>query len=230
MSEEKNQKSSKSNFLGISIILASLILGCSIIYASRSFDQFINTDLITNQKDSKTEEANGLEVTSLSHLKGNPDAPITIVEFSDFQCPFCQRYHPIIAQLISDYPNQVRWMYKHFPLDSIHPQARLAAEASECAAEQDKFWEFADQLFESQAILSSDLYQQLAIDLELNREQFQNCFDNRKYQDKVEADYQAGIKLGVRGTPASFINGESLVGAVPYNTLKSAVERARGNQ
>lgn len=94
--------------------------------------------------------AQGLSVTEKDHVKGNPNAKVTLVEFSDFQCPFCKRFHPTVQQALSEYGDQIRLVYKHFPLDSIHPQARPAAEASECIAEQkgsEGFWQFADAVF-----------------------------------------------------------------------------------
>lgn len=95
----------------------------------------------------------GLSITEKDHIRGNPNAQITIVEFSDFQCPFCRRFHPTVQQALAEYGDQIRWVYKHFPLDQLHPQARPAAEASECIAEQkgnDGFWQFADEVFKSQ--------------------------------------------------------------------------------
>ena len=160
------------------------------------------------------------------HIRGNSEASVTIIEFSDFQCPFCARFHPTVKQILNDYPDQVRWVYKHFPLDSIHPEARPSAEASECAAEQGKFWEFADGLFENQSRLGSNLYKEIASDIGLDVSQFESCVSSRKYKDHVEADLQEGIKSGITGTPGSFINGEKISGAVPYDSLKASVERA----
>lgn len=100
-----------------------------------------------------TELAAGLEVAEEDHIRGNPNAPITLVEFSDFECPFCRRFHPTVQQAMAEYGDQIRWVYKHFPLDQIHPQARPAAEASECIAEQkgdEGFWQFTDAIFKIQ--------------------------------------------------------------------------------
>lgn len=167
-----------------------------------------------------------LVVNEENHIRGNPEALVTIIEFSDFQCPFCQRFHPTVQQILEDYPDQVRWIYKHFPLDSIHSEARPSAEASECAAEQGKFWEFADELFENQSRLGSNLYKEIASNIGFNMSRFESCVSSRKYKDYVEADLQEGIKAGVTGTPGSFVNGEKIPGAVPYDSLKAAVERA----
>ena len=158
------------------------------------------------------------------NIKGNPDAKVTIIEFSDFQCPFCQKFHPTVQQALDEYGDNVRWVYKHFPLDSIHPNARPAANAAECAGEQGKFWEYGDELFENQARLGVAYYKELAGTLGIGGSQFDNCVDSNKYANKVDADYQAGLAAGVQGTPASFINGRLISGAQPYSALKSTID------
>jgi len=172
-----------------------------------------------------------LKVTDDDHIRGNKSAPVTIVEFSDLQCPFCSRFHPTMKQALKEYGDKVRWVYKHFPLDALHPEARPAAEASECVWEQkgnDGFWQFVDGVFENQQRIGSDLYKELAQKIGVNMSQFDNCVSSRKYQQKVESQYQEGTAAGVRGTPGSFVNGEPLFGAVPYDALKAAIDRALG--
>lgn len=160
----------------------------------------------------------------------NSQAAVNIAVFSDFQCPYCAIFHETLSKIARDYPNDVNVVYKYFPLDQIHSNARPAAEAAECAAEQGKFWEFADGLFENQSKLNKDFYNQLALEIGLDMDQFGTCFSSRKYKNKVESNYQAGLKAGVKGTPTSFVNGEFISGAVSYNTLKAAVERALKNK
>lgn len=149
----------------------------------------------------------------------------TIITYSDFQCPYCARFHETMKQILENYP-ETKWVYKHFPLDSIHAQARSAAEASECAREQDKFWEFADGLFANQQNLSQDFYEILAQDMGLKTEQFNACLAQRKYQDRVDQDMQEGIAKGVNGTPASFINDELVSGAQPYEAVEAVIKKA----
>ncbi|MDO8462881.1 MAG: thioredoxin domain-containing protein [bacterium] len=170
-----------------------------------------------------------ITVTADDHIRGNVDAPVTIVEWSDFECPFCSRFHPTLQQALTDYGDDVRWVYRHFPLDSLHPQARAAAEASECAAEQGKFWEFADELFQNQPSLGADLYQQKASELGLDTAQFNACVTTRKYEAKVRAQEAAGLAAGVRGTPGSYINGIELGGAVPYSQVQAIIESELSN-
>lgn len=211
----------------ISIIVAGFIIAGAIFYTQRPKS-------VPSSKEETSQEVKKAEFTisKKDHIRGNYQAPVTIVEFSDFQCPFCRQFHPTMKQLLAEYPDKVRWVYKHFPLDQIHPNARPAAEASECVFEQkgdDGFWQFSDNLLENQERLGESLYKELAKKLGLDMKQFNNCLSSRKYKDKVEADYQEGIKVGVQGTPGSFVNGEPLAGAVPYETLKAAVEKALTN-
>jgi protein-disulfide isomerase len=186
----------------------------------------------TAQNPSLPSNGNGavqVNVTDNDHIRGNKSAPVTIVEFSDLQCPFCKRFHPTMQQALQAYGDKVRWVYKHFPLDSLHPEARPAAEASECVWEQkgdDGFWQFVDGVFENQEKIGSALYRELAQKIGLNMGQFDNCVSSRKYQKKVEGDFQQGTAAGVNGTPTSFVNGEALPGAMPYDTLKAAIDRA----
>lgn len=165
-----------------------------------------------------------IKVAKDDHIRGNKNAKITIVEYSDIQCPFCTRYHDTMLQVMKNYPNDVRWIFRHFPLDSIHPMARKAAEATECAAEQGKFWEYTDKLYANQSKLSNDYLATVAKELGLNTGKFDSCLSSGKMAAKVSADLQEGQGLGVRGTPGSFINGKSIPGAVPYSTLEGMIK------
>ena len=167
------------------------------------------------------------QISANDHVRGNRNAPVQIVEFSDVQCPYCSRFQPTMNQVMEEYGDQVVWAYKHFPLDQLHPNARPGAEASECIAEQagdEGFFTFLDGLFANQSSLGTALYQQLAGEIGVNLNQFNNCVASRKYQQKVEADYQEGAKAGVTGTPGSFINGNLVKGAVPYESLKQIID------
>lgn len=229
--------------LPVSIIFAALVIGGALIYTQVSPAPEESSDFTTEETGKETSPnvtkptqptgpapVKDIIVTEKDHVKGNVNAPVTIVEYSDFQCPFCQRFHPTVQRALDEYQGQVRWVYRHFPLGG-HPEARPAAEASECAAEQGKFWEFTDALFENQDRLGSSLYTELAQNLGLNVTQFGDCVSSRKYEDRVESDYQRGVELGVRGTPGSFVNGEEVPGAVPYSNsnppgLKERIEKA----
>ncbi len=219
----------KNLSISISIIIAGLIIAGAIVYTQKPKPvELPKKENINGQALLEKKTKSEFTISEKDHIRGNPEAPVTIIEYSDFQCPFCASFHPTMEQILENYPDKVRWVYKHFPLDSIHPQARPAAEASECVWEQkgnDGFWEFADRLFENQERLGKELYQELATKMGLNLDQFNNCLSSRKYKDKVEADYQEGKQVGVKGTPASFVNGEEVFGAVPYENLKEIVEK-----
>lgn len=163
-------------------------------------------------------------ITKSDHVRGDFNAPITLVEFSDFECPFCERHYPTLNQIISNYKGKVRLVYKHFPL-SFHPSAQKAAESSECASEQGKFWEYHDKIFTNQPSgLSLDKFKQWAVELKLNAKKFNDCLDSGKYAAKVQADSQEGAQKGVSGTPATFVNGQLVSGAVSYEQFKQIID------
>lgn len=174
-----------------------------------------------------TEESNDpskITITDQDHIRGDKNAPITLVEFSDFQCPYCQRFHSEAQKLIDNNPGKVRWVLKHFPL-SFHEYANKAAESAECAGEQGKFWEYADKLFLEQDKFSNpSFFSDAASQLGLDRTQFDNCVTSGKYKQKIQADYDMGVAAGVSGTPGSFINGVYVAGAKPYASLQQIVD------
>lgn len=167
-----------------------------------------------------------VEIRKDDHIRGNSKAKLTIVEYSDFQCPFCQRFAPTLQKALDEYKDKVRLVYRHFPLDSIHPYARPAAEASECASEQGKFWEYHDALFARQDELSSDFWVKLAGDLKLDVNKFKSCFDAGKYKQRVETDSQDAIAKGGRGTPYTIIGITPISGALPYESIKQVIDQA----
>jgi protein-disulfide isomerase len=157
-------------------------------------------------------------------IKGPANAPITIVEFSDFQCSYCKRVVNVLDQVVERYPDKVKLAFRDFPIVNIHPQADKAAEAAHCAGEQGKFWEFHDLLFEKQDTIPTTNFTEHAKTLGLEVSTFQTCLDGRKYQEKVERNYAAGVKAGVSGTPAFFINGRLLSGAQPLEAFKAVID------
>ena len=158
---------------------------------------------------------------------GNKNAPVTIVEFSDFQCPYCSRFRTqTFDQIKEQYidTGKVRFVYRDFPLTSIHPMAQKSAEASECADEQGKFWEYHDNIFENQASLSIDNLKKWAKDLSLNENKFNSCLDSGKYADEVKKDMNNGASVGVRGTPYFMVGNTVLEGAYPFEAFKQAID------
>jgi predicted DsbA family dithiol-disulfide isomerase len=155
--------------------------------------------------------------------KGPDNAPIEMIEFSDFQCPFCLNAFPTVNQVLATYGDRIHFVYRHYPL-SIHPRARPAAEASECADEQGKFWPFHDRLFADQSRLGDGDFKALAAELGLDVPQFNACVESRKYQGDIDTDIKAGDEAGVSGTPAFYINGRMLSGAQPFEIFKSIID------
>jgi len=162
-------------------------------------------------------------LTAGSPSQGPTDAPIELIEFSDFQCPYCYRANPTVKQVLTTYGNKIRFVYRNYPLPS-HPNARPAAEAAQCANEQGKFWPYHDRLFADQSKLNDDDLKASAAALGMDAAKFNACFDSHKYKTLVEADMQAGNDAGVNGTPAFFINGRMLSGAQPYEEFKRVID------
>ena len=156
---------------------------------------------------------------------GPEDAPITIVEFSDYQCPFCKRWHDEVYQpLLNAYPGKIRLVYRHLPLTSIHPDAFPAAEAAMCAGEQNAYWPFHEKLFSS-TTLGNSTYIQYAQELGLDITSFETCIDDNKYQEAIQADSDFAVNMGVRSTPTFFINGLAIVGAQPLDIFKQVIDK-----
>ncbi len=155
--------------------------------------------------------------------KGPENAPIEMIEFSDFQCPYCESAFPTVNQVLNTYGDRIHFIYRHYPL-AIHPRARPAAEASQCAAEQGKFWQFHDRLFGDQSRLSDEDFKQAAAQLGLDLAQFSACVDSQKYKAEIDVDIHAGDEAGVSGTPAFYINGRMLSGAQPFEAFKRIID------
>ncbi|MCG8589850.1 MAG: thioredoxin domain-containing protein [Proteobacteria bacterium] len=156
---------------------------------------------------------------------GPEGAPVTIVEFSDYQCPFCKRAEPVVKQVLERYPDQVRLVFRHMPLDSIHPLARGAAEASACADEQGRFWEFHDHLFQNQRALKPEDLERYAGETGLDVPEWKACMDEGRTKQLVADDVAAARLLDVRGTPAFFVNGIPLSGAKPLEDFVRVIDR-----
>ncbi len=161
---------------------------------------------------------------------GKDNAPVTVIEFSDFQCPFCSRFRDqTFDQIKTNYidTGKIKFVYRDFPLSSIHPMAENGAEAAECANEQGKFWEMHDVLFAKQDEWTTTGVSALkgyAKDLGLDTDKFNSCLDSNKYKDEIAKDFQDGVTAGVQGTPSFFINGKQLSGAQPFTAFQTAID------
>jgi protein-disulfide isomerase len=158
---------------------------------------------------------------------GSEDAPVRVVEFTDFQCPFCKTFHETLQNELKAYGDKVLYVFKQYPISSIHPQAEAASLASECANEQGKFTEYADTLFSKQdewgKTTGSQKFKDYARTLKLDTKKFNACVDEKKYQDKVTANMEEGKKFGISGTPGTFVNGTFLNGAISKEELQAAI-------
>jgi protein-disulfide isomerase len=156
-------------------------------------------------------------------VRGAESAKITIVEVSDFQCPFCSRVEPTLKQILKEYPDKVQIAYKHFPLD-FHPKAPAAHAAAEAAHQQGKFWEMYEKIFANQAEMAPEKYEVWAGELGLDVARFKKDVASAEVKQRIDADKQEVVKVGVTGTPGFFINGRYLSGAQPYESFKALIE------
>jgi protein-disulfide isomerase len=156
--------------------------------------------------------------------KGSAKAPVTIVEFSDFHCPFCRRVIPTLAQLESKYGDKIKLVFRDFPIESLHPGVTKAHEAARCANEQGKFWAYHDKLFATPPKSSPEAFKELAKEIGLNPNAFETCLNSGKYQTAIKEDIAEGNRVGVNGTPAFFINGREISGAQPLEAFARIID------
>lgn len=236
------QKQAQSNKLSIpvAIVIAGIIIAGTVYFRARG-----GSDALVPQTKVVTEKVEGLEnmnpITSADHIFGNPNAPVKIVEYSDFECPACKLFQTIMTRVIDDYgkDGKVAWVYRQFPIDLLHPlNARKEAIASECATElggNDSFWKFANRFFELS--LSNDetdiesVIPQVAREIGLNETEFADCLESGKYDAHIQEDIDNANATGGRGTPWSIVvapNGKKypLSGVWPEATIKQLIDRA----
>jgi protein-disulfide isomerase len=170
------------------------------------------------------------------HIFGNPNAPITLIEYSDFECPFCKRFHPTVTELMKNNPDKLRWVYRHFPLGFHNPGAQKQAEASECVAKlggNDAFWKYSELIYQRTASNGTGFplenLQPLAEEIGVDGKAFEKCFEIGQMTARVQQDIDNGVSIGVSGTPAAFLlsnSGETRViaGAQPLRELQRVVD------
>lgn len=164
------------------------------------------------------------EVAASGPGRGPPQAPIVLVEYSDFQCPYCGRFEGVLKTTLARYPGMIRLVYENYPLTDIHPDAEKAAEAAECAEQQGKFWELHDRMFAEQASLGVDALKDKARSIGLDSRAFDQCLDSGSARDSVQRDVQAARRLAVVSTPTSFVNGRLVLGAVSAEDLAAVID------
>lgn len=232
---ESNEKSYKSNsfWVPVAIIIAGVLIAAAVVYSSKIDDTNIDESLKGSLEESLPEEDSlvpaepGSEVVEVDidddPTYGLQDAKVKIIEFSDFECPFCSRNVATMDKIKEEYRDQVSFTFRDYPLD-FHENAKIASLASQCAFEQKKFWEYYEKLFENQDALASSHLKAYAKELKLDENKFNDCLDSKKYEDEVEKDIADGVDAGVTGTPATFINGRKVVGAQPYEVFKKIID------
>jgi protein-disulfide isomerase len=157
-------------------------------------------------------------------VRGNVSAPVTVVEFSDFHCPYCKRVQPTLLELLSRYPDKVRIVYMDLPIDSLHPTAPRASEAARCARDQNKFWEYHDKIYAGGPDTSPEYLRKLATEVGLDVGTFEQCLASGKHKEGIQTDLQQASRLGLNGTPAFFVNGRPLSGAQPIEAFVQLID------
>jgi len=231
----KNSEGGKQGFAlglvsGVAVISTLAFFILLVVFLSGGGDKVVDED----KKDVQVEEngdgpsPNLADIPAVSdddYIRGDKDAPVTLVEYSDFECSFCAKHFDTMEQVLSEYKGKVRLVYRHFPL-SFHVNAQKAAEAAECAGDQGKFWEMHDEIFDANGAgtMSVEKWKSVASSLGLNTSTFNDCLDSGEYASKIASHMRSGGAAGVQGTPATFVNGELVSGALPYESFKQIID------
>jgi protein-disulfide isomerase len=228
----------KDLLIPVSIIFAGVFVGAGLYFGGGSAVQEIAQ--VVPPTDAEADNTNKVNpITEDDHVKGNPSAPIKIIEFSDFDCPFCSRFHDVMNSVVENSNGEVLWAYRQFPLEQLHPQAVGVAMASECVAElggNDAFWSFADGYLEARGsgdkTPHSELIPKLVVSAGINQAAFTECFESERHASSVQDDINNAVETGGRGTPWSIIVGPTgktypVNGALPQSAVEQLIEVAK---
>ncbi len=221
----------KETFLPVSILIAGVLIAGSVIYSTGLKNQPAPAPI---NQEPEAVSGKELNLNKDDVVLGDINAPVTLVEYSDFQCPFCGRFFSQTEPSIKENyikTGKVKFVYRHFAF--LGPESRATANAAECAKDEGKFWQYHDELFneelrdgqENSGNLNKALFVRIAKDLGLNLDKFSACLDSNKYSDKVSNDYSVAQKIGVKATPTTFVNGKKFEGALPFNQFKLAIDK-----
>jgi protein-disulfide isomerase len=229
--------SGNSNALVIILVILAFFTGY-LFFKVQNLEKG-KTDQVAKQEDANEQQPQEPElkldviskVDKNDHIRGNLNTDIILVEYSDYECPFCKDFHATLQQLMKDYGNKIAWVYRHYPL-SFHPKAQKSAEAAECVAElggNDAFWKFSDQLFEKMPDIELSGLPALASSVGINEAKFKNCLDSGKYKDKVNKQLSEGQDAGIQGTPGTVIitkdgKRDLIGGALPVDQVKTQID------
>lgn len=216
----------------VAILIAGLLIAGSIVFVN-----LYPSEPTIAQNGDLPPNADVPPPSAEDHIVGSPDAPIVLIEYSDFQCPYCKMVHPTLKRIVEESNGEIAWVYRHLPLESIHPEARPAALAAECIAEQlgnDGFWKFADGVYGNQDKMNAAYYRQLAKEFGANESQFASCISSAKYGDKVDKEAKDAQENGATGTPFTVIAGKDLQvpisGALPYPQFSAVIKAVKDRQ
>jgi len=217
----------------LAIIAAGAMISLAILIAKSPSSNSINQP--TNEKKDLSE----IKISPIGnndHILGNLKAKVIVVEYSDTECPFCKSFHGIMHQIVDNYGNKVAWVYRHFPIDALHPKTRKEAEATECAASlagNDGFWKYIDKIYEitpSNNKLDPALLPEIANEIGVDKQEFETCLSSQKFKDKINNYISDGAKAGAQGTPYSLVlvNGkvvDVINGAQPFDQVKTLIDK-----
>lgn len=233
--EKAKEKESKSGifWIPVSIIIAGFLIAAAVVFSN----SIKNPDAIKGSAEEYLPEqeerpAPGSEFVNVSKdddpSTGPENAAVEIIEFSDFECPYCTRHSDTMKKIKAEYGDKVSITFRDYPLE-FHQHAHVAAQAAECADDQKKFWEFHDLLFASKEELNKENIKKYAKDLGLDTNIFNSCLDTEKYKDEVDKDIKDGVEAGITGTPATFVNGRKVIGAQAYEVFKGIIDKELEN-
>lgn len=206
-------------FFGILAAIVIVVVGGALFFSK------------SDESSSDTKPADVAAVSESDHTKGNEKAKITLIEYGDFQCPYCGAVHPTIKEVVPEYEDDVLFVFRHFPITSIHPNALVAHKAAEAAGKQDKFWEMHDKIYETQQAWSSsskpfEVFEGYAKELKLDMDKFQSDFDATSTLDTINKVKSAGSRAGVESTPTMFLNGKKIDAPRSPEELRKTLDQA----
>lgn len=232
MSEEGAHHHKKESFeltLPVAIVAGAVLISAAILF-------------VGHQSATSAESGGGSNLSirppsSQDHIIGSPNAPVVIVEYADLQCPYCTLIHPTLKRIVSESNGNIAWVFRNLPLESIHPEARPAAEAAECVAGlkgNDAFWKFTDAIFNDQQDIDAALYARTAASLGIDPKAFSDCVAQKRYTDRIDLDSAEAITNGAQGTPFSVVVGkktsQAFSGALPYERIMAVIKPVQSRQ
>lgn len=233
MSEHKKFELSPS----VSILIAGVIIAGAVVFSNTRSAATAQGQAQAAAQQAPTTATHVPPPSASDHIIGSPNAPLVLIEYSDFQCPFCAMLDPTLKRIVAENNGQIAWVYRFLPLTSIHPEAQPSAIASECVAEQlgnDGFWKFADAMFSNQAKMGSTYYEEVAKTLGADMTKFKSCVASEKYLSKINADAKDAMDNGGQGTPFTIFydaKGQvGIAGALPYETFTSVIKAFKARQ